>query len=97
VKSVAYVDGNPAKGAIVPIETRGQLVMPVTLQADFRDGSRQRLRLPVETWIQQSVATLAFQSTQPITSVTIDPDHVLPGQYQNSAEALLPQGHPNTQ
>ena len=93
VKSVAYVDGNPAKGAIVTIENRGQLVMPVTVQADFRDGTHQRLRLPVEAWIQQSVATLTFQSTEPTTSVTIDPDHVLPGQYQNSAAAVLPQGH----
>jgi Peptidase family M1 domain len=97
VKSVAYVDGNPAKGAIVTIENRGQLVMPVTIQVDFGDGSHQRPRLPVEAWIQQSMATLTLQSTQPITAVTIDPDHVLPGQYQNSTSASLPQGHPNTQ
>ena len=97
VKSVAYVDGNPAKGAIVTIENRGKLVMPVTIQVDFGDGSHQRLRLPVETWIQQSMATLTLQSTQPITAVTIDPDHVLPGQYQNGTSALLRQGHPNTQ
>jgi Peptidase family M1 domain len=97
VKSVAYVDGNPAKGAIVTIENRGKLVMPVTIQVDFGDGSHQRLRLPVETWIEQSMATLTLQSTQPITAVTIDPDHVLPGQYQNGTSALLSQGHPNTQ
>ena len=97
VKSVAYVDGNPAKGAIVTIENRGKLVMPVTIQVDFGDGSHQRLRLPVETWIRQSMATLTLQSTQPITAVTIDPDHVLPGQYQNGTSALLRQGHPNTQ
>ena len=97
VKSVAYVDGNPAKGAIVTIENRGKLVMPATIQVDFGDGSHQRLRLPVETWSQQSMATLTLQSTQPITAVTIDPDHVLPGQYQNGTSALLRQGHPNTQ
>ena len=96
VKGAAYVDGNPAKGAIVTIENRGQLVMPVTIQVDFGDGSHQRVRLPVETWIQQSIATLTLQSTQPITAVTIDPDHVLPGQYQNGTSALLRQGHPNT-
>ena len=97
VKSVAYVDGNPAKGAIVTIENRGKLVMPATIQVDFGDGSHQRLRLPVETWSQQSMATLTLQSSQLITAVTIDPDHVLPGQYQNGTSALLRQGHPNTQ
>jgi hypothetical protein len=96
VKSVAYVDGNPAKGAIVTIENRDQLVMPATVQVDFGDGSHQRLRLPVETWIQKSVATLTLQSTQPITAVTIDPDHVLPDQYQ-STSALQRQWHPNSQ
>jgi Peptidase family M1 domain len=95
VTKVAYVDGNPAKGAIVSIENRDQLVMPVTIQVDFGDRSHQRLRLPVETWIQKSVATLTLQSTQPITAVTIDPDHVLPVQYQ-STSALLPQWHPNS-
>jgi len=94
---LSYLDGDSAKGAIVTIENRGQLVMPATIQVDFRDSSHQRLRLPVETWIQQSMATLTLQSTQSITAVTIDPDHVLPGQYQNSTSALLPQGHPNTQ
>jgi hypothetical protein len=90
VKSTTYVDGNPAKGAIVSIENRGQLVMPVTVQVDFHDASHQRFRLPVETWIQKSVATLTLQSTQPVSAVTIDPDHVLPGRYQNTS-ALLPQ------
>jgi hypothetical protein len=95
VKNVAYVDGDPAKGAIVTIENRDQLVMPVTVQVEFRDRSHQRLRLPVETWIQKSVATLTVQSTQPITAVTIDPDHVLPDQYQSTL-ALLPQWHPSS-
>jgi Peptidase family M1 domain len=88
VKSVGYVDGNPAKGALVTIENRGQLVMPATVQIDLRDGSHQRLRLPVETWIQKGVANLTLQSKQPITAVTIDPDHVLPVQYQRDSALL---------
>jgi len=93
VKSVAYVDDNPAKGAMVTIENRGQLVMPATVQVDFRDGSHQRICLPVETWIQKSADTLTLQSTQPVAAVTIDPDHVLPDQYQ-STSASIPQWHP---
>ena len=94
VKGVGYVDGNPAKGALVTIENRGQLVMPAALQIDFTDGSHQRLRLPVETWIQTGVANLTLQSKQPITAVTIDPDHVLPIQYKRDS-ALL-QWRPNS-
>ena len=88
VKSVGYVDSNPAKGALVTIENRGQLVMPAAVQIDFSDGSHQRLRLPVETWIQKDVANLTLQSKQPVTAVTIDPDHVLPIQYKRDSALL---------
>jgi hypothetical protein len=78
VKGVAYRDGDPAKGALVTFQNLDRLVLPATVQIEFKDGSRQRLRLPAETWILKTEATLPIQSTQPIASVTIDPDHVIP-------------------
>jgi len=78
VKSVAYEDGDPGKGAQVTLENLDRLVMPATLQIEFKDGSRTRLPVPAETWILKRVATLRIDSRQPIVSVTIDPDHVLP-------------------
>jgi Peptidase family M1 domain len=78
VKSVAYQDGDPAKGALVTFQNLDRLVLPANVQIDFKDGSHRRIRLPAETWILKSVATLAIDSTQPIVSVTIDPDHVIP-------------------
>ena len=78
VKSVAYVDGNPAKGALLTFQNLDRLVLPATVQIDFKDGSHKRIRLPAETWILKSVVTVPLQSTQPIVSVTVDPDHVLP-------------------
>jgi hypothetical protein len=78
VKGVAYRDGNPAKGALLTFENLDRLVLPPTVQIELKDGSRERLRLPAETWILKSVATLRIDSTQPIVSVTVDPDHVLP-------------------
>ena len=50
--------------------------------------TQQRCALPVEAWIQKSVATLTLQSTQPVTAVTIVPDHVLPEQYQSTSASL---------
>jgi hypothetical protein len=78
VKGVAYRDGNPAKGALLTFENLDRLVLPAVAQIDFKDGSHQRIRLPAETWILKSVATLPVDSTQPIVAVTVDPDHVLP-------------------
>jgi len=78
VKSVAYQDNDPAKGALVTFENLDRLVLPATVQIDFKDGSRKRVRLPAETWLLKSVATLPIDSTQRIVTVTVDPDHVLP-------------------
>jgi Peptidase family M1 domain len=78
VKSVAYQDHDPAKGALVTFENLDRLVLPATVQIDFKDGSHKRVRLPAETWLLKSVATLPIDSTQPIVTVTVDPDHVLP-------------------
>jgi hypothetical protein len=75
---VAYREGNPAKGALVTFENLDRLVLPATEQIDFKDGSRRRIRLPAETWMLKPVATLPIDSTQPIASVTIDPDHAIP-------------------
>jgi hypothetical protein len=78
VKGVAYRDGDPAKGALVTFQNLDRLVLPATVLIDFKDGSHQRIRLPAETWILKSEATLPIESTQPIASVTVDPDHVIP-------------------
>jgi hypothetical protein len=78
VRGVSYVDGNPRKGADVSIENRDALVLPATVEIAFVDGTRSRIRMPVETWIRNRVAKLRVESTQPIVSVAVDPDHVLP-------------------
>lgn len=78
VKGVAYRDGDPAKGALVTFQNLDRLVLPATVQIDFKDGSQKRMRLPAETWILKTEATVPVDSTQPIVSVTVDPDHVIP-------------------
>jgi len=78
VKDVAYEDGDPVKGALLTFANLDRLVLPATVQIDFKNGTRRRIRLPAETWILKSVATLRLDSQQPIASVTVDPDHVIP-------------------
>jgi hypothetical protein len=54
------------------------LVMPATVEIDFAGGEKQRIALPAETWLQKTDVELHLDSTKPILSVTIDPDHVVP-------------------
>jgi hypothetical protein len=77
-EKIAYPDGDPRKGASVTIANLDRLVMPCTVEVSFADGHRSRLRVPADAWIQKKSLTLSLASTQPISAVTIDPEHVIP-------------------
>jgi hypothetical protein len=82
VTSVAYTDGDRAKGVDVTVENRDQLVLPATLRVAWADGTHADVRVPVETWMQQGAHVFhldgASGSPGEVVTATIDPDHRLP-------------------
>ncbi len=78
VKSVEYVKGDSTKGANITIENLEKLPMPVTVEIKEASGKSERVNLPVEIWEKGNTWTFFFHSTGKISSVTIDPDKVLP-------------------
>ena len=78
VDGVTYNDGDPAKGASIAVSNRGPMVLPATLRINFADGKTTDIAVPAETWIQAREHSFAVDSTQPIKSVTVDPDRRLP-------------------
>jgi hypothetical protein len=78
VTGVSYEGGDPTKGAKIDVVNAGQLVAPATLRVTFADGSTRDVRLPAETWIQSGAHTVTLDSSQPVKSAVLDPDHRLP-------------------
>lgn len=76
VTGVTYVEGDPAKGAVVALESRDRLVMPVDLSVAYADGKTTLIRLPVETWMRAK--PMIGVPAGRITAVTLDPEHKLP-------------------
>lgn len=70
--------GSSSGGVDVTIANLDRMAFPTTLELVWKDGARQRIALPVETWLQSGVRTLHFPATEPLVSATLDPDHVLP-------------------
>jgi hypothetical protein len=71
--------GSGAGGMVeVTVANLDRMAMPATLELVWKDGTKQRVSLPVETWLQSGLQVLHFPATQGIIAVTIDPDHVLP-------------------
>jgi hypothetical protein len=78
VAGVAYVDGDPTKGALITIENKGQMIMPVIATVTQSNGRSETLQLPVNIWYRGGSWTFKYASTAKIEKVVLDPDHVLP-------------------
>jgi Peptidase family M1 domain len=77
-ESAVPATGGWSRGAVVTIANLDRLVMPAIVQVDFRGGHSTRIRLPADAWIQKKRVQIHLDSTEPVTSVTVDPDHVIP-------------------
>ena len=78
VSKVDYVQSNPANGAVITIQNREKLPMPVTVEVKETGGQTGRVKLPVEIWQKGSEWKFYYPSTRQIETVTIDPDKMLP-------------------
>lgn len=73
-----YADKDASKGITINVVNKEQLPMPFTVEVKFKDGSKKRFYLPVETWLQYKQINYTLPTTQEAESVTIDPDAALP-------------------
>lgn len=78
VKDVRYVKGDYRQGVSITVANIGQLVLPNVVQVNFQDGTSKRVPLPAETWLSKAEYTFTLNSRQPVVSVVLDPDHLIP-------------------
>jgi len=78
VKSVKYVNEQPADGALITIENLQQMALPVIIKVTEENGNSREIKLPVEVWQRGGVWTFKYNSTTPLTSVVLDPNEELP-------------------
>jgi hypothetical protein len=74
------------EGSTVTISNRGQLVLPTTVEVRFKDGTKTRVKLPVETWLSKGTYVWTLENKTPIAEVIVDPDHVLPDDDRSNNE-----------
>jgi hypothetical protein len=54
------------------------MAMPFTVEVKLKDGTKQRMQIPVETWLQNKIVTFTVPTTSEASTVIIDPDSALP-------------------
>jgi hypothetical protein len=90
VTDAKYVGGDASKGVTVTVENKRQLVLPATLEVAYKDGSKERIRIPVEAWLQRGTGMFTFKGGKPVAMVTVDPDHVLPDDDRKNNAFIMP-------
>ncbi len=79
IKNVEYRDkGKSESGAIITIENKGEVLMPVKLEVLEKSGKTTIVDLPVEIWQRGNVWPFRFASESEIEKITIDPGKVYP-------------------
>ena len=78
VQDVKPTGGDWSKGADVTLINLSKLVLPDTLEVTYADGSKQDLRVPVETWLLHTSWTIHVAGQKAVTSVSLDPGYQLP-------------------
>jgi hypothetical protein len=69
---------DPTKGLRVTVANLGQLVMPATLRVVLVSGGHVDVNMPAETWMLNTSHTFTVATPSAASSVTLDPDHVVP-------------------
>jgi len=78
VRSVRYVDNDPTKGAVITIDNLEKMAMPVVLEIKTVSGKTDRVNFSAEIWERNVSWSFKYPSTEPIESVTYNPDSTLP-------------------
>lgn len=78
IKRVRYEKNDPKRGAIVTIANLEKLPMPVYVEIKTVSGKVSRMQLPVEIWKRNSSWSFKVPTTEELSSISLDPDHVFP-------------------
>ena len=76
--NVKYAGKDPKDGILVTVANKEAMAMPFAVEAKLKNGTKLRIKLPVETWLQNKAITFTMPTTTEVESVTVDPDNALP-------------------
>ncbi len=78
ITEVKYVDNDPAKGALITIENKGKMILPVIIKIQQSNSNNEIVKLPVEIWQRGGTWTFKYASKNKIDKIILDPENVLP-------------------
>jgi len=77
-QAVDSVTRGPGDTTLIYLSNRGQMVMPLTLELRFADGTRDTRQLAVEMWYLGSRFTYRVSTSKQIAGAVVDPQRIYP-------------------
>jgi hypothetical protein len=78
ITKVRYLKNDAKNGAIITVENRAQLPMPIIAEITTKTGKTTRVKLPVEVWQRNKSWSFKVDTTEELNGITLDPDHKFP-------------------
>jgi len=78
VTGLKYVKNNPEKGALISLENKGAVPMPINLTLTDVSGKVTNVHIPVEVWMRGNSIVYKANTTTKIVKITIDPKALYP-------------------
>ncbi len=78
MSGVKYVNNDPSQGALITLENKEKMAMPVTLLITQANGKSETIKLPVNIWQRGGAWTFKYPSASAIQSIQLDPQKQLP-------------------
>lgn len=78
VRTVTYLENNPAKGAVITVDNLEKMAMPLNVEVETISGKKERYHFSAEIWERNVSWSFVVKTTEPIAKVTVDPDAKLP-------------------
>lgn len=78
LRTVEYEGLDPKNGVIITVDNLQQQAMPLVIEATTISGKKIREKLPVEIWQRNRSWRFKLPTTEKLSRVIIDPDHVYP-------------------
>jgi aminopeptidase N len=73
IKGVTYRKDDPKEGAIITLENKGGVVMPVAMEIEEEDGTKKIVKLSVEIWFKGNTFRYLHDSKKKIKSIRLNP------------------------
>ncbi|HEY4155008.1 MAG TPA: M1 family metallopeptidase [Puia sp.] len=90
IAGAAYTGNGYAKGVDIRIVNKKRMVLPLTLELKYRNGTSSRKTIPVEAWLLQRQISVHEDLSSPLASVSIDPDAALPDSDRKNNRIAFP-------